>query len=186
MLFVVLTVVGVCLGWEFGQIRRRAKAVAVIESFGGYVEYDYRMTRSGYRPDAIPPGPKWLRRILGEFYATNVIQVQLFARADKPPKGRTRRAEDFTDVEAQHIAALTELDWLVLDDTKITDNGLAHLAGLKKLGRLDLGRTQVTRAGVERLHRALPQACIVFGDDDHSDAIGPELGSAASPKARAW
>jgi hypothetical protein len=53
------------------------------------------------------------------------------------------------------------LQWLDLNDTKITDAGLWHLKGLKHLRRLDVRKTNVTEAGVEDLRRALPGAEIL-------------------------
>jgi hypothetical protein len=48
------------------------------------------------------------------------------------------------------------LETIVLDETLITDAGLAHLSGLTKLRSLSLGGTKVTDAGVRDLRVALP------------------------------
>ncbi|MFP6657003.1 MAG: hypothetical protein VB853_02415 [Pirellulales bacterium] len=54
-----------------------------------------------------------------------------------------------------------EAVWSVtLNNTKVTDAGLAHLSGLTKLERLWLTRTQVTDAGVKKLQQALPKCDI--------------------------
>ena len=46
---------------------------------------------------------------------------------------------------------------LLLDNTKITDAGLAHLAGLPKLQFLGLGGTKVTDEGFKNLRKSLPK-----------------------------
>jgi internalin A len=59
-----------------------------------------------------------------------------------------------------HLHGLTELRWLDLSSTQVTDAGLVHLHGLTRLQDLNLGRTQVTDAGVAELKKALPNVSI--------------------------
>ncbi len=49
---------------------------------------------------------------------------------------------------------------LMLNETSITDAGLAHLSGLTNLRGLDLRGTRVTEEGVAQLQRALPNCRI--------------------------
>ncbi|MEO8270004.1 MAG: hypothetical protein ABI557_09795, partial [Aureliella sp.] len=55
------------------------------------------------------------------------------------------------DAGVAHLAGLTELVWLILDNTQLTDAGLPYLAGLTKLKFLHLGSTPVTDAGMPSL-----------------------------------
>lgn len=143
---------------EYNQIQQRARAVAMIENCGGTVIYDYQWSPSKeWLPNAVPPGPKWLRQLLGDKFRANVVEVQLFA-------GPKNQPEDFTDTAAKQLSVLTEVQWLVLMDTNLTDAGLKYLTSLKRLERLDLEGTPVTEAGVQKLHRALPKARIFFDD----------------------
>lgn len=145
-------------GREYGQIQQRARAVAMIENCGGTATYDYQWSPSkAWLPHAIPPGPRWIRQLLGDHFRANVVEVQLFA-------GSKKRPEAFTDAEAKQLSVLTEIKWLVLMDTKLTDTGLKHLGTLKKLERLDVEGSPVTEAGVQGLHRALPKARIFYDD----------------------
>jgi hypothetical protein len=75
-----------------------------------------------------------------------------------PPDG-------FTDVEAREVTVLTELDWLAISGSRITDKGLEDIAGLNHLGRLDIEGCKVSKEGVNRLRRALPHTNI-FSDYD--------------------
>ncbi len=55
------------------------------------------------------------------------------------------------DLGVQHLAGLTELDWLNLDNTHLADAGLKHLSGMTKLTFLHIGSTGVTDAGMPAL-----------------------------------
>ncbi len=63
---------------------------------------------------------------------------------------------NLTDEElARHIAELEDpfdLRELYLDNTRVTDAGLAHLRGLTNLQRLSLEGTRITKAGLAHLH----------------------------------
>ncbi len=91
-----------------------------------------------------------------------------------------------TDDEMAIIGSFTDLEFLQLDGSNVTDQGFAHVANLKKLTMLDmsltgtkltdssvetlagfqslkslnLDRSRISPAGIERLKRALPKAHI--------------------------
>jgi hypothetical protein len=149
-----LAIISVWLGWYVGKIRQKQSAVAIIEECGGIVVYDYQWSESmAWKPNAVPPGPKWMRWLLGDNYAAEPVEVQLY-------KDRGMSPERFTDAEARCIGSLRELEWLVLSDTRITDAGLRQFKTLKKLRRLDVDDTLVTDDGVEELQRALPELMV--------------------------
>jgi len=50
---------------------------------------------------------------------------------------------------------------LYLQYTQVTDEGLKHLVGLTNLRWLELGETKVTQQGIEDLKKALPR-CTIF------------------------
>lgn len=153
-MLIVMTLVAVWTGWTVSKAQRRQRAIAAIERLGGFIDYKHKWKDGEFRPNAEPPGPTWMRKILGERFAAEPLEIQLFA------DGRMRPIE-FTDSEAAEISQFGELTWLVLMDTKLTDAGLRHFHRLKKLGRLDLERTAVTDVGVAELKRVLPD-CRVF------------------------
>ncbi len=79
--------------------------------------------------------------------------------------------EKFTDDDAEQMTALSELTWVVLYDTRITDAALAHFKLLPKLQRLDLEGTAVTEAGVKALLEERPQLTISFGSDGNEQML---------------
>jgi len=65
-----------------------------------------------------------------------------------------------TDVDLAVLKRFSGLEYLTLNNTHITDVGLPHLYGLAYLQVVDLRQTQVTDAGVQELQQALPECTI--------------------------
>lgn len=151
------------LGVEIRRAQDEAPAVTAIRAIGGEVYYQHeRHTPYGRQPPE-PPGPKWLRRILGDQFFARVSIVSY------PPRA--------TDADLEHldgIRHLTELGigasttslagrariWnrheltsLGLRSTSITDEEIAQAAALTKLENLDLSNTPVTDRVVDTLQR---------------------------------
>ena len=129
-LLIFTAIVAVCCGWmgrRIEQKRNEREAVEAISKLGGEVMYD-----SG----AAPPGPNWLRRLLGEHFFSKVDQVTL---------------HHVTDEELTCLDELPDLVSVDLEGASITDVGLSHLRGLTRLENLDLRGTKVTDAGMANL-----------------------------------
>jgi hypothetical protein len=117
-------------------------------------------------------GLAWMRALLGEEGFQKVGLVALSGR-------------QFTDDDMAQVEQLRSLDWLTIENTsitdaglarlhsltclddleladneKITDDGLRHLAGLKRLLYLDLTGAQVRGPGLAHL-RSLPELHVV-------------------------
>jgi len=111
-LLALVVLLGVGLGWVVQQAERQRKAVEAIRKAGGIVRYDYEMDEGG---NAEPPVPTWLMRLVGDDYFADVAAV-----------GYVRR-EGIDDVLLEHIKGLTELEFLLLHETDITDEDLNEL-----------------------------------------------------------
>src|SRR5204863_383703 len=64
-----------------------------------------------------------------------------------------------------HLKGLSHVRQLDLFETRLGDAGLAHFHGFTELIWIDLGHTRVSDRGVLALKRALPRAQIILDDD---------------------
>ena len=136
LIFVLLVSIGMSwLGVKLERARRQREAVRVIEGAGGSVLHDYGSDGT-FDESSVP---KWAPELLGDDFFFDVVYVWLW----------DDRA--FGDDEASHLKALTNLDFLVLCGTQVTDEGLEHLEGLGSLRVLALSNTQITDAGLKHL-----------------------------------
>jgi Leucine-rich repeat (LRR) protein len=65
-----------------------------------------------------------------------------------------------SDAGLAHLQVLTQLRNLYLGNTQVSDTGLQHLEGLTQLENLYLSNTQVSDAGLDGLQKALPNLTI--------------------------
>ena len=176
-LFLLTLVVSLVMGWvapRMKRTRQEDEAVEEIKKLHGQVQYDYEVRQSGNPPlDEEPPGPAWLRNLLGENFFATVVKVHfdydaasVTDRDLEPLKGLTQlqwvdlRGTQVTDAGLEYLKGLKQLQALDLFGTHVTDSGLQRLRGLTQLSSLHLVRTHVTDEGVERLQRALPKCRI--------------------------
>ena len=154
LLFVLLVSIGMSwLGVKLHRAREQKEAVEAIRKAGGEVSYDYQ---SDYA-SAEPRVPKWARALLGDGFFFDVLQAG--ASGTK-----------FGDDEAVYLRRLTNLEWLSLRATRITDAGLEHLEGLARLEELYLSRTNITDAGLEHLKRLTNLTWLNLSDTQVTDA----------------
>ena len=104
--------------WLAERLQRAKGQREAIEKFaksGGSVSYDSEVDANGNPlSNAQPPTPEWLRGLLGNDFLDNVVYVNLFGCAK------------VTDAGLADLAGLTQLQGLRLDNTPITDAGLAN------------------------------------------------------------
>ena len=62
-------------GYKIRQAEKQKGIVALVKESGNDVYYNYQLI-----PDAVPPGPDWLRNLIGIDYFSNVEAVILFNR----------------------------------------------------------------------------------------------------------
>jgi hypothetical protein len=138
-LFIVTTVIAVWLGLQCKRAREQQLAVDRIAELGGFVGYDFEYGRDGARiKDATPAGWPWLRKIVGDHYFQRVVRVHLDERA-------------VTDADLKLIGKLRHTTSLDLNDTDISDDGMAMLSSLSRLQYLGLARTRVSDAGLQHV-----------------------------------
>jgi hypothetical protein len=170
-LFLVMILACIGMSWfgvKIREARRQKEAVEAIKKLGGAIAYDYQVDASGHElQGAKPPGPAWIRSLLGEDFFGQVIHVAFdYSNVNDDElehlKGLTRlrwislSRTHVTDAGLDHLKGLVQLQWLWLENTQVTDAGLERLKGLTKLRILDLTDTQVSDQGVKKLQNALP------------------------------
>jgi len=162
-MFVVMTVLCVWLAVVVNRAHQQRDAVAAIRALGGAVMYDYDFDAAGVQiRNAEPPGPAWLRRLLGVDFRSRATWVYL---AGAPT----------TDADLVHLRNLPELNWLHVGNKPITDAGLAHLARCTKLESLDLGGTEITDLGLNSLTNLRRVKMLDVGGTEITDAGAMKL-----------
>jgi hypothetical protein len=145
-----VTLVAIYLGLIVYPARQKQHSINSLVAIGAEVTFDYQWGPDhAWKPNASVPGSTLLKVIMGEHYSANVVEVQLFAGPGMAP-------ERFDDSYAKQLSRLTEIRWLVLMDTRMSDSGLANFTVLRKLERLDIEGSPVTEKGIAALRTALP------------------------------
>jgi hypothetical protein len=138
LLFVVVAVPCSWLATEMKAARKQREAVAAIEKAGGKVGYDYEPDPY-LVPDAEPPGPAWLRKLLGNDLFVSVTVASIIAR------------DAIGDAELEFLEGLPQLQELELGGGMVSGAGLGRIAELPQIQRLVLAGTDVSDAGLQRL-----------------------------------
>ena len=130
LLTVIVSIWGSWFGVEMRTARRQREAVEAMARLGGSVCYDYLdLTRT----------QPWLRNLLGEDFFGEPVSVDL-------------RGADVME----EVGKMSQVTFLELSGTQVTDSGLVYLHGLRQLRKLTLYDTHVTDGGLKNLRRALP------------------------------
>jgi hypothetical protein len=149
--FVALTLVCAFLGWWVVSAERQRDAVAAVREAGGSVIYTYeRDPILGRLKDPKPWASAWLRKTFGDDL---FITVEGFYC-----EGR-KIDDDVVDRLVPKLQRVSNLRWLELRSTAITDASLDRIAELTQLKRLLIRssangseRTQITDKGLAELH----------------------------------
>jgi internalin A len=162
-LIVLVLLLGGSMGWIVRSARIQHDAVAAIMRAGGLVKYDQGWTKTNMVHSASAPKPGWLVNRIGVDYLSHVKVVWLNASLvgtdlTLEQVGRLTSLQQLrldessvSDAGLAHLSALGNLAQLNLEGTHISDAGLAHLKGLTKLSILDIDGTRVTDAGLVHL-----------------------------------
>jgi hypothetical protein len=147
-LLLAVTGLGIWLGVEVNRARRQREIVSAIFDVGGYAAYDWQFVEGEWDRDIglqetaadYPPGPKWLRRIVGDDFFQTVVLVFIF---EVP----------LTDDQLPPVEQLPALKVLDLSHTQIGDASLHRIARLSRLRFLDISHTNVTDTGMDEVAR---------------------------------
>jgi hypothetical protein len=125
-LMILVLVLGGGIGWVAHRTKIQRDAVRGISAAGG-VRYNWQYVSGKYDPKASPPGPKWLRDIVGPDLLDTVVVVLL-------------RSEDADDRVMSHVIALPDVERFHLSGQQsspsLTAAGMARIGQLPRLQRI--------------------------------------------------
>lgn len=152
-LVVAVAAIGILFGFQANLIQHQRAVLAEISTLDAQVVYDHQA-----RGLSGPPGPHWLRQLLGDDFFDDVAGIQILR-------------DGVTDETVAAIATLPHLKSLFLDSDGMSDQGLARLTELSELAELAFRSSTVTDAGLAQvaLLKGLTSLCI---DAPHITDIG--------------
>lgn len=171
-LLLLVTLLAVWLGLQADRARRQARAVQALGNTALFVVFDYQMPDHGPWTEEQydnadtqrqPPGPAWLRWLIGDDYFRTVVGARHLTHETIPyvrdlPQlgGFVNLDPNVRDEDLLLLARATKLQGLNLSCNKseLTDAGLQNLRGLANLEQLWLG-DKMTGVGLTHL-RELP------------------------------
>ena len=145
-MLIVVTLLCLVFGlWTSRAVRQR-NAVAALQAFGPNVSvlYAYEVDANYESKDGDPPGPEWLRELLGIDYLATVVSVTI----DPIPDDERTVLDDQLAV-LKELADLRALE--LAECYEVTDAGIARLRDLTALRKLDMHVLQLTGAGLAAL-----------------------------------
>ncbi len=146
-LLIAILVLSLPLSWLAVKIRsgrRQREAAGAVLRVGGAVSYNCGIV-CRFRV------PSWLDELLGtDFSVVNGVCLDHHKTHGRP----------VGDNDLALLSPLTNLKYLDLTNSRITDTGLENLKGHTRLEQLYVHGTQVTNEGVKSLQVALPDCAI--------------------------
>ena len=140
---------------RYQQARRQREAVRQLGEFRGGAYYAYQLNGAGEPIHmADPPGPRWLRSLVGIDFLSRVKGIT-FWEWDGPPAKAYSAFRDlpyletvmffdaaFTGDGAHHLAQLPRLNRLIVNQQGLSESDLAGIGQLQQLETLILCQTQ--------------------------------------------
>lgn len=117
----VVSALGCWLGWQVQRAERQKNAAEKIEALGGLVVYEHELDSDGYPIDFkrhLPPGPAWLRRLLGDHLFQRVAEVYF---------GDQAKIVDDDLLHLRDLPGLKRVFLMPRDQTMISERAIAEL-----------------------------------------------------------
>src|SRR5262245_2921580 len=195
-MLVLITALCIWLGFQVNAARRQREAVTVLRNAGAMIYFDYqvvpespttRLTLGGKSidPDQLPPGPGWLRRLIGDDYFRTVVAVYFdrenasIKKADLDELAKLPHVSLFgftgsgTDITDKHLIALSQLprlEMLLVIDARINGSILASLPNPGRLKRLLLYKTEADDATLKHVETMSSLEILLLDQSHVTDA----------------
>jgi hypothetical protein len=173
VLLVVVTTVGIALGYWTHRARQQRRIVELIEAGGGSVFYKY----GGPSALRLSPVIAWLAESLGRDYVENVVEAAVHDRETVPEVLKLRRwrqlqmyGDALDDRQLAQLAGCRDLEVLNLDFglKKVSHPTLRMLSQLPKLRVLHLRGVGISEAGIRDLAASPTLEVLDIGSCDAS------------------
>jgi len=163
-LLIVVTILCVWLGIQVNRANRQRRAIGTISELRGLVffEHEYDNEQSLNRiPDAKPPGPIWLRKLIGEDYFRRAAVADF---AYGYPERHRLGLPSVADDDLGCLEALPDLRYIEIGHTSgVTDAGLVHFRNLKRVRSIGLHNTRVNGSALVHLASLPHLECLSLG-----------------------
>lgn len=151
------------LGKPIFRSRLQRPIVRQIEAVGGTVYYHYQLKPGAIDWSKPPPGPAFIRSLLGDDTFANVGAVSLGSSPTDEDVGQLPQlpallevaldGDNITDRCVSDLLQIRKLWGLALADTAISPDGMRKLADCQTLQSLSLMGVEITDAHARQLHR---------------------------------
>ncbi len=147
-------------GWYVARrstVAIQRQVMQLVDELDGHYYYDYQLLKAGLPDENLADGDNQtirkhpLAAVFGDDWFHDVFYIT-FAQFKGVPKDRqVAIRSDVGDEQISRLVQLTQLKWLALSGTAVTDQAIEQLSDLPFLQRLWLGRTQVTDRALQSL-----------------------------------
>lgn len=160
VLMLLVLVLGGGSGWIVHRAHVQRDAVEAIRRAKGFAYYDWHYSSGKLDPNASPPGPKWLRDLVGPDMFNPVVAVML-------------RGGTTDDHVLSRVGDLSSLERLFLHggpSPGITPAGLSQIGRLSRLEEIVVAGEEDSRGFLTQLWDKSRLRCIQLGDTALTDA----------------
>lgn len=167
----VLTIACVWLGSKVEKVRTQRKIARMVTHDGGQVAYDYEYPLNGAAPRS-PPGPKWLRLLLGDDYFADLVFVEFKNGADSevrlvaklPTLRHLSLRAGIRDVSLESICELSNLETLEMFGAHLSGDGFGRLAKLHNLRTLAIHNQALSEDHARNIGRLVQLTSLSLSD----------------------
>jgi hypothetical protein len=193
-LLVGMTVLCVWLGFKVNTARRQKEAVDAILKAGGEVRFDYQVVPDpggnsslrAYDVTLLPPGPAWLRKLIGDEYFRSVFTVVVLRPADSistwdfEPLAKLSGLQQLTlqfnesqppiqRPDLTVLGTLSQLKALLLIGNCSDDSMLSSLNNMPQLRNLALQGERITDKGMQQIEKMIQLKVLTLQSTSISD-----------------
>ncbi|MGD0900737.1 MAG: hypothetical protein ABR915_23135 [Thermoguttaceae bacterium] len=179
-LLVLTVAVALPCRWLAAEMRRAEKQSEAVKAIGGWGSVIYRGNpQSGLEP----PGPPWLRNVLGDDFLADVLLASVHDDAAMQHlkhltgletlwltvSGNDDELGPVNDAGLEHLEELDQLKELMIYGSRISEAALRHIGNLSGLRELDLFEARITGEGLRHIGKLTKLESLNLGNVQITD-----------------